>query len=592
MLTNEVTVAQSLGTTLVRCLDELFDDDHAERLNAQLWDLAFSWFRAGDHDPTMVEGISAGDLAGTEAAISILIPAARGVLEAQAALRQFTPTEVTVVVPTASPGNYSRIESLQARSFGHALSELGGHGVVCTNVVSDDLRNERLVRKFARTRDPGWPNAETPRRALMARALAIAGVVARLNPRARRRSLVVFEYGPTKSFASRYAASAGRSLRLIRFQGPPRELARVALAGDRIVLPPRPSGRSLGAAPPGDLRLALDAHGEAVRQRFVLEGVDLWPLVGPQLVGLVARYAPSAEAGAISYRRELRRWRSDAVLVPYDTPPDARLLMRVAHELGIPSFVISDGFKGDDFSREGMATDVALAWSAGLRDRFFRRRPDGTAVITGNPAADHPRQIRARRSAPVSQILVGSFTFSPIDLNCRRSDAERYLADVLEGIGHSSVAIDRVVIKLHPADVTDHYREILERHSGLPLEIVASGDVNDLLERFDLYIATYSTSLIEAVARGIPVMYYRVNRQHLHPPFRGDPFISLRTASSPDEVTRLLDRPPPEFDTVERRIGWTEQFLGPQDGRSVERIVAAIQGRFQPAPPPTEPSRS
>jgi hypothetical protein len=57
------------------------DPDVAEAHNAAVWRLAFDWFRDGEEDPTLVGGISAGDIAGTEVALSILLPAVRGALE-------------------------------------------------------------------------------------------------------------------------------------------------------------------------------------------------------------------------------------------------------------------------------------------------------------------------------------------------------------------------------------------------------------------------------------------------------------------------------------------------------------------------------
>src|SRR5580704_8024213 len=47
---------------------------------------AFDWFRVGEEDPSIVGGISAGDLAGGETAVTVLMPAARAVLAMTSAL--------------------------------------------------------------------------------------------------------------------------------------------------------------------------------------------------------------------------------------------------------------------------------------------------------------------------------------------------------------------------------------------------------------------------------------------------------------------------------------------------------------------------
>ena len=140
-----------------------------------------------------------------------------------------------------------------------------------------------------------------------------------------------------------------------------------------------------------------------------------------------------------------------------------------------------------------------------------------------------------------------------------------------------SIERPRVTVKLHPADEAAHYGEILSEFAELEPEIVAHGDVTALFDSADVYITTYSTSLLEAVAVQLPVVYYRVNPQRLHAPFAGDAFLERRTAGSREELAALLDDPPAEFATHEERMGWCERYLGPLDGRSVDRVLTQIE---------------
>src|SRR5204862_2659861 len=132
--------------------------------------------------------------------------------------------------------------------------------------------------------------------------------------------------------------------------------------------------------------------------------------------------------------------------------------------------------------------------------------------------------------------------FSPVDINCRRSDPESFLDQVLDGIRQSAAAGARVTVKLHPADEAEHYREVLAAHSGLSVELVSSGDVAAMFGAADVYVTGPSTSLLEAVAAGTPIIFYQVNSQKLHPPYRDDPFIAARTASSPGDLADALGR--------------------------------------------------
>jgi hypothetical protein len=554
LLTDERIVAAAWPGE-ARLLDERIDPDVAQRWSAAMWDLAFTWFLDDDgRDPTVVDGVSAGDLGAFEAALTVLLPAARAVLGVQAgAADAVGADELVVVAPEEGTGHHGQIEGIAAEA---AALALGASAVQRVAAPQD----EHLLAKYRRTRDPDWlSRGAAGRRALRAAVLAV--VNARFALR-RRPSLYVYEYPPTRAFARQFAAETDRPVALVRAHADPGDLKAIALAGDRAVVPLEPHLEH--RAPPLPL----------TRTRLDIAGVDVWPAVGATLRALLDRYARYATEGAGPVRRELRRSRVKAVLVPFDGAPTARLLVRVAQAEGIPTVVLNDGFKADDLGHEGMAADVALTWSALMRDTYFRRRSDGTATVTGNP--------RAVEIAPVSdvtlpprRVLVGGFTYSPMDLNCRRSDVERFTTEVLDGVAAGAPGAS-VTLKLHPADEPGHYATLL---AGRPaLEVIAEGDVLALFGGADVYVSTYTTSLIEAAAAGLPIVYYRVNPQRIGPPFDGDPWLERRTATTPEQLAALLQdadllrEPPPE--------GWLEHVLGPRDGHATDRIRAAINAQL------------
>ena len=100
----------------------------------------------------------------------------------------------------------------------------------------------------------------------------------------------------------------------------------------------------------------------------------------------------------------------------------------------------------------------------------------------------------------------------------------------------------------------------------------------ELFGKADAYVTTYSTSLLEAAAVGLPVAYYRVNRQRLNVPFSDDDkTMAARTASSPQGLAALLDDAVrlalPDDEAV---ASWVREHLGPTDGRCSERVAAAL----------------
>ena len=575
LLTDEPAVAATVSAGVRRHGGEdAVDPELSHRLSVELGDLALSWFRSGADDPTIVDGLSAGDLAASEAGTAVLGPAVRGALAMAAALERGLEVQTLVtVVPAARRGwsRYRRFELLAAQAATAVAQARLGARLRIEWAVSEDARNELLRNKYALTRDPEilFP----PRGARMRgqRALIAALNAAALIRSHNRLSLGVVEYNPTLAFSRCYAAGGADRRRLVRWINDPRELLSVARHGDMAALAPAPRLTRRPAGVDERLRACGNALAGA---RLQVAGTELWPLVRPHLIELSERYGRYVAAVAPGLRRQLTRRRVEALLVPFDLPPAVRLLVRVAQELDIPTFVINEGYKADEIQHEGFAADTALAWSEALRDGYFARRPDGV-VVAGNPrrSREQPSAWRAPGSHPL-RVLVGSFTFSPIDLNCRRSDAERFLEQVLAGIAAARPAVAReVVVKLHPADAEDHYGALQQKHPNLDVRLVSHGDVVEQLADADVYVTTYSTSLLEA-AGTMPVIYFRVNEQRLMAPFSDDPYLAARTAASEAELTRLLaDR---ETLSQSPPNGWIERYLGPTAG-ATDRIVAQIE---------------
>jgi len=572
LLTDETLVADAAPRELRTISGEaLIDDALAHRTSVEMARAAFEWFRIEGDDPSIVAGVSAGDLCGAEAAVSVLMPVARAVLSMSAALDHgIEPSTIACVAP-AGDGRYDRLERLAADAGIAAARARLGSSLLVERIASGDPRNRWLREKYAVVRDPDYLTRSGMFRTLTRRALlGLANVHGRLRIR-RHHALLVLEYNPTHAFARAYGARRERRWRLVCWPAAPRDLLAIARAGDEAILPLAPDLARQASSEVGE-RLR-DRAGELDGSSLRVAGVELWPIVREPLFEMAERYGRYAASLAGPIARELERREVRAVLVPFDSPAHARLIVRVAQAMGVPTFVTSDGYKADEIQQEGMAADVALAWSAAMRDCYFARRPT-PATVTGNPRVERLRRIDSRHGARL-RVLVGGHTFSPIDLNCRRSDPERFLEQALEGIARSPRHVGKeVLVKLHSSDPQLHYRAIVKRYPQLRTELRNHGDVIELFHDFDVYLTTYSTSLLEAVAVGLPIIYYQVNPQRMGPPFSDDQFLAGRTARTPIELATLLAdpaslaSPPPD--------GWIEQYIGPTTG-AVDRILSAIE---------------
>ena len=583
LLTDEISVAETApGGVEVRMADETIDPDSAQAANLQLWKLAFDWFRAEGGDATVVEGVSAGDIAGTEIGLTVLLPAARGALGAAAALDGIQPSSFRTVHATGGRGNYDRIEQIQCEAARAVVRAVAGPDLECEQLVSNDPRNTVLFGKYERSRDPDWLARPKGGRAALER-IAIRG--ADLAAVALRRSdlrptLLVLGYNPTRAFIDRYASAEAREYRLAIYRPSVQDLRRSIWNGDRLAEPVQVRRSPGGARPERPFAGFIADHEDELAARFRVDGWELWPVVRLHLERVVERYSRYVSLAAPRMRRELERLRTDAVLVPFESPAEARLLVRVAQSLGITTFVLNNGFMGDDFQPECMTADVGLAWSEALARNYFSRRPQDRTIVTGNPRGDEPPRSVGTRRRGLGRVLVGSLSYAPPDLNCRRSDPERFLRGVLGGIEQSRRARGaEVLVKLHPADSVEQYDPVVSEFGRLSPRLQLEGDVIALFEWCDVYVTTFSTSLIEAAAMRVPVLYYRVNEQRLHPPFRGDPWLAPRTASSPDELAALLEAGAYEYGREGEGdpVAWSEQYLGPRDGQSVRRVIEAVR---------------
>ncbi|MEN3307392.1 MAG: hypothetical protein V7603_3594, partial [Micromonosporaceae bacterium] len=150
LLTDETAVAEAFsGQVLIpealNAGDPAFGDEVAEA-NALAWRLAFDWFEGAD--PTGVDGVSAADIAGSQVALAVIIPALRGVLDARAAPRAVAALDLWT--PSNGSERYRGVEAVQAEAFAAAL------GVPVERRESDDPRNAMLASKYEQVRDPEW----------------------------------------------------------------------------------------------------------------------------------------------------------------------------------------------------------------------------------------------------------------------------------------------------------------------------------------------------------------------------------------------------------------------------------------------------
>lgn len=262
-----------------------------------------------------------------------------------------------------------------------------------------------------------------------------------------------------------------------------------------------------------------------------------------------------------------------------DGPWKMRLVVRLCQKYHIPTSVIINGFCSDNFEIEAKASDLTLCYGESSRENYLKDKLN--SVVVGNPLFEKAYKIRKKISInfPPKNILVGSFAFSPININRHYSDNERFILEVfqaLKKIKNESKFEFEVSLKLHPADIKDFYKWFVTSKNFRDVEVIAAGDFQKIVSKFDLLIINYSTAIFETALMGIPVIFYHSNNQILFEPYNG--FGPLPTAFTTKELENVLERVFHDRDYAHsfNDLKVLERFTGPVDGKSGERILNII----------------
>lgn len=361
-----------------------------------------------------------------------------------------------------------------------------------------------------------------------------------------------------------------------------------------------------------DRSALMDAGGD----RFLWRVIPYWRLrdaanrwFPPEVQHGLAPYAlPALDAERVRFtawlRRELGRlfveWPFDIVVLPSDVYYYVRALPELVHELGVPVVVVQKETTITDETMRRHAADVAAHapfvsdWMTVCSERHKRFWVEAGAdpsliEVTGQPRFDI---YAAPAAADWADVGLAAASRTVLFLSY---EPDAYLLgeeDRREGWGlvrsETEAALIaaaargwRIVVKPHPLQDWDAERRRFEA-SGARIELVSPDtDTRLLILLADAVVGFQTTALYEAMVAGKPIaytawspLYERVQAQLI--PFDERPDL-LDVIRSPDELESWLHEPPePSTETMARRRQFSEDMLGPMDGRASERTLAAI----------------
>jgi hypothetical protein len=370
----------------------------------------------------------------------------------------------------------------------------------------------------------------------------------------RRRAVLAVSYWPLVPLVDRLLDDPATRVAFPLEKRPegPRRVLRGALQGGWIGRPgPRAIRRAAARAEPAVRRVAADRPPDLRAGSFALG-----PAVHGELVEELRRGAGAWLATAATLRRALGRGHVERVVCTYDTLPYPRLVVSIARESGVPTFLLAHGayVMPQTLPDMELGDEVAI-WSEAVAPPGLRR--DRPVHVVGYPLE---RRLAPTRPAPDGRpprvVVLGQnghlFTSMFDDrVVLRHFDvALRALAKALPGA--------RVVLRPHPTQDMASARVALRRFPELEVDLDPTTPIVDLLAGADLCIGALTAATLQAAIVATPTIALNVTGFEWVWPLGGDTPVAV--ARSEEDLRAAVERwaagePVPGRDALLRALG-------------------------------------
>lgn len=253
----------------------------------------------------------------------------------------------------------------------------------------------------------------------------------------------------------------------------------------------------------------------------------------------------------------------------------ATLLDCVCKHKGIPSYLIINGLLTRSHQDESKYATFINSYSISIRDNYFYGM--NNIVCLGDPRMDayfgSSKKIINRKN-PV--ITIGASSFNNVDLNSYVAVEFDFLYDILTAF---KMIITKgfnlqLVLKIRPSSYAHQYKNFIEEFfPSLNLTIISNQPMKTVFEKTDFYISTFSQTLFEASALGIPCLYYKKDNEIMHPPF--DKKSELVTATNITDLIQAFFDFLADDTRYKAFLDHTvlEKYIGPLDGNNTQRNI-------------------
>jgi hypothetical protein len=296
------------------------------------------------------------------------------------------------------------------------------------------------------------------------------------------------------------------------------------------------------------------------------------------------------------------------LLTSNDVTAYNRVLVDTSRRFGLTSIGIQHGMTAEPNGHSIAHVDALATWGEQTEHWYRAQAPQKARfIVTGNPRFDTLAARIGLSPVPVRSPLVAEpvasaptrpdgasasqagFTVCVCtgfvnDFTTGASQYENLL--MIDAVLQWAAGKDavRVIHKLHPGEEAACYSEAARALQWDPLKLTTIGEpiLYDILERSQVLVASYSSTVLESLALGTPAIVFDgvLRRKLLHgpdAPLNRVPGVAI--AYSPDDLKTLLNArqaaPPPDRAAL-RASAELREYLSGLDGEAAARVAALL----------------
>lgn len=245
----------------------------------------------------------------------------------------------------------------------------------------------------------------------------------------------------------------------------------------------------------------------------------------------------------------------------------------------IPSYLIINGLLGGKFCDEAKYGTFINSYSESIKKYYF---DDASNVVClGDPRMDD--YVTKTKLEPINRdvptVSIGTSGFNNIDLISYVAIEFDFMFDILEAFQEiqDEGGVFNLIIKVRPNGVLEQYTAFVKEYfPKLNAQIVRDVPISEVLVKTDLYISIYSQTLFEASCLGIPVIYYKKDKEILDPPFdMKSELVTVDNVANLKQAFFDFQKGHDRYNAfLEKSV--MEKYVGPLDGKNLERNLAFI----------------